>query len=1480
MKSSNTIKLYQTLKKAEPNGDFSAYEKRVKDYLISELNSFIQTFLTKNEIQNSTFFQTNISDVFALKKEIYEYIDVLTELIDLCNEYIAEGADISNLQSSNLFSGGKLNLSSVSAVKSVVSALETAHNGSGGRYLTQNPIEILLKPVTRNDEDEYKRTFMKTLGSYIDKGVVNQNNVIKYLQNEGCFFVSQSFVERVTDEANVKLTGTIREETKIKTHKTARSVFIPLFILLAIFCVPSITLSALNVHINNISGYIWIAVPAAGIVCGFLPMLCTILLEDKIKANFQLGNKKIKMFAAPFAAVCVALFIIFAIFNVFLWLNEAAAAPAATAFSVVYIVFYAVAVSLYNKEFMDGDTNKKNTYGLRHMFFWLLKILLPFCVSVPFAGNLGAYLVFNLMAIATCVLYEINYNAEIEALPSSFLTLGLSLSFALFITSLLALCRVDGLYLFYLILFDFNTAAMYAVCIIFFLILFVACIALAVYNYREDNVGLTVVPIVIMLTVSIVVYAVGFVKLDKTKKSDDTVIVDNCVLLLENGALKRAYGFADNLVIPSKVKSISANAFDKSFSANAIEVGMLDNIEKGAFAGCKNLKSISLPFIGSNFYSSGSSYFGGIFGKENYKGAVKVIYNGENYYLPSKLTSVTVRGGEVGNSAFTNCSLLTDVEFGKNVESVGSNVFYGCTAIENLTLPYIGLNNSENNTTEFTLLGNLFSKTQTEGFVPVTQYYSENRSKTYYVPSSLKNVTVSGGKIWYGAFSNFNMLKSVKLEEGVYYVDESVLYGCSSLEELTVPFVGWGEVYNKSGFFGHIFGSVEFKGADCIEQERIDSYGWSEKRKFYIPKSLKSVIIKRGEISGGAFFGCKNIEKITFPSDMESLGCNAFTGCTKLIKSVDGVKYVNDWVVGYENFYKSAKISAGTVGVSDGAFNNANSLKSVTVPESVAYMGVDAFINCPELKDVNYLGTVEKWIEVDFKNEHSSPVKQNFFIKGKLLTKLVVPQNLEIVPRYAFCNFRSLESLTISEGIKNINEGAFSGCINLTEINFNTNDCPNFTLYSNLFAYAGQNSNGITVNIGNKVEVIPEYLFFTEDDGAAPNVVKLKFEENSVCTTIENYSFANCVNLKEVTLPNSVTTVRPYAFADCTSLAECENGIYYASNWVIGYENGITQAVIRTNTLGIIDNAFANCLTLTSVTVPSTVKQIGDNVFKNCKALTEATIPFTIEKYGISNFKTCARLKKLTCASGTFVRFITFYNSDGSENAQKLLRPSETISADRLSQQKEPVGYFFCGWYTDKSLNISNLKTEITTNDTGFINLYPCYLAKSIYREIPAENKSWSKTNVKNKYSASDVTIDVSRMYRLRAYGYRFNFNITYNTYEYSSVKLTTGHGHTTDYTGSCKTEFKLSYFDLGGNVSHTVTGPSVSAKLGSNWISGGSKTEYSKNLVDVDYGYKAIYGETISLTATYCYNVALGQYGKAVFYNPPVEVCVNFSKA
>ena len=153
--------------------------------------------------------------------------------------------------------------------------------------------------------------------------------------------------------------------------------------------------------------------------------------------------------------------------------------------------------------------------------------------------------------------------------------------------------------------------------------------------------------------------------------------------------------------------------------------------------------------------------------------------------IPDSVTSI-------GGSAFEDCTGLTSVTIGNSVESIGGSAFSGCGSLESITIPFVGAEagKTDQDTYQYPF-GYIFGTSSYTGGTGIKQYYygystSRTTSDTYYIPASLRSVTVTGGNILYGAFYGCSMLTSVTIGDGAESIGNSAFYKCTGLTSVTI----------------------------------------------------------------------------------------------------------------------------------------------------------------------------------------------------------------------------------------------------------------------------------------------------------------------------------------------------------------------------------------------------------------------------------------------------------------------------------------------------------------------------------------------------------------------------------------------------------------------------------------------------------------------------------------------------------------------
>ena len=557
-----------------------------------------------------------------------------------------------------------------------------------------------------------------------------------------------------------------------------------------------------------------------------------------------------------------------------------------------------------------------------------------------------------------------------------------------------------------------------------------------------------------------------------------------------------------DLVIPDSVTSIGNYAFYGCTSLTSVTIpDSVTSIGSSAFYNCRSLTSVVIP------------------------NSVTSIGDGA-FYGCTSLKNVTIPDSviTIGDSAFSGCTSLTSVIIPDSVTSIGSSAFSGCSSLKSITLPFVGGSKSATSTSSSTLFGYIFGTSRYTGGVLTKQYYSSSSSSyaTYYIPASLKSVTITGGNILYGAFYNCTNLTSVTIGNSVTSIGYWAFFGCSSLQSITLPFVGGSKSTTSSSFsslFGYIFGTSSYAGGVSTKQY----YSSSSYQIFYIPSSLKSVVITGGNIPFGAFSNCTGLASITIPDSVTSIGGRAFSGCTSLT---------------------SVTIPDSVTSIDTYAFSDCTGLTSVTIGDGVTSIGYYAFYDC------------------------------------RNLTSVTIGYRVRSIGWDAFSACRSLTSVTISNNVTKIGSDAFYACDSLTiyckaasqpsgwASDWNSSDCPvvwgytgsngvtddglNWASVTNGIAICGYSGTNTEIVISEKINGIDVVLISQNAFRGNTTITSVTISDS--VTSIGNYAFSGCRSLTSVTIPDSVTSIASYAFDGCTGLTiYCEAAskpmFGWDSNW-------------------------------------------------------------------------------------------------------------------------------------------------------------------------------------------------------------------------------------------------------------------------------------------------------------------------------------------
>ena len=261
--------------------------------------------------------------------------------------------------------------------------------------------------------------------------------------------------------------------------------------------------------------------------------------------------------------------------------------------------------------------------------------------------------------------------------------------------------------------------------------------------------------------------------------------------------------------------------------------------------------------------------------------------------------------------------------------------------------------------------------------------------------------------------------------------------------------------------------------------------------------------------------------------------------------------------------------------------------------------------------------------------------------------------------------------------------------------------------------------------------VIPERLY---DGTYTYTVVK-----------IGDYTFWGCTGMTSLTIPSTVTSIGEFAFESCTSLKTVTiegSGLTTIGRSAFSNCNVLTEIILPTSLESIGDDAFASCYELSAITIPGLVTSIGKRAFMFCSALqsinvyannpaysslsgvlfnkdqttlvcypigktvTTYTVPNTVREIGVYAFESAKKLKTITLSDS-----ISVINEGAFYNCSSLTKVTIPAAVDTIRDR----AFYWCEALT--SITCKAIVPPVCSGNSCFYDV-----SRSIPVYVPAES--------------------------------------------------------------------------------------------------------------------------------------------------------------
>lgn len=614
-------------------------------------------------------------------------------------------------------------------------------------------------------------------------------------------------------------------------------------------------------------------------------------------------------------------------------------------------------------------------------------------------------------------------------------------------------------------------------------------------------------------------------------------------------------------------KTLSQQAFYKCSSLKRLDLSNCTSYPNDAFNGLTNLE-YTVGGLDSQqgviIIPEGTTSIGG---RNNFSGCNKIT----SVILPDSLTYIQANN-------FTSMPALTEIAVGTGMTTWVRGNFHNCPNFNRVNIKDLDA-----------WLNITFESTgEAETPLAVARHLYLNGTEVTSVDFTGK--TIIKDKVLWGCLG----LTSVVLTNSITSIGNSSFRSCDNLviSDLNLPNLATLGSYAFSGTklqaissLGSIVSLPKGCFRDCTQLANAIIPSTSSvipKECFYNCLSITSVDLPSSvtTIEHSAFHDCRNLTTIDL-TNITTLGEMAFSRCGNLSRfngpdSAVGEIYLPNLTGNMYNAfinlsqYATSQIiynitSLGTITeIGNWCFSTMR-IETIHLPSTLKIISSNAFTNCPYVHDIYWEGTMDQWVNIDFRGVGANPcsIKSvNFYVNGTTPSSYTFPDGTTTIKPYVLNGVKGISSISMPNSVTSIGSSSFLGC-SLTSLTL-----------PNSVTIVGQNAFAscplTSIDLGNVVTI--EKGAFKDNQALTgtliipDSVVKIGVEcfggiritNLEIGVGIENIgeiAFYNNPNLTTVTVkaltPPTLGSVTYPTFSRCYNLAH----IYVPSQSVSVYQS-------------------------------------------------------------------------------------------------------------------------------------------------------------------------------------------------------------------------------------------------------------------------------------------------------------------------------------